>query len=109
MKEFIISFTNICRSMKLEYMLDPDFTCPVDTDSTFSTFEDDNTFIFSALIQVTTKHEAQTIINTAAFKNDGLSSWDHLMKWYDTEGTEESICAVTLDKLINLKLTKVHK
>ena len=31
------------------------------------------------------------------------------MKWYDTEGTEESICAATLDKLINLKLTKVHK
>ena len=75
MKEFIISFTNICRSMKLEYMLEPDFICPIDTDSSFSTFEDDNKFIFSALIQVTTKHEAQTIINTAAFKNDGLSSW----------------------------------
>jgi hypothetical protein len=47
--------------MKLDYLFVSEFTRPSIDDATYDTFIEDNKFIFSALIRVTTKHEAQQV------------------------------------------------
>ena len=95
--------------MKLDYLFEPGFVVPNESDTTYQTFMEENVVIYSAMIYVTTGHEAQTMINTAEFKNNGNGSDKHLMEWYDAEGIEESLAAATLAKFLDIKLTKIHK
>ena len=72
MNQFKISFINILRSMKLEYLLEDSFVEPLDSDPSFASFQDDNSFLYSALISVTEGHEALRWINKESLRN----------KWY---------------------------
>lgn len=108
MHQFKISFINILRSMKLEYLLEDSFVEPLETDASYSSFQDDNSFLYSALIAVTEGHEALRWINKEALRNNGVSSWKTIIKWYDAESIEESLSASTLKKIIDLKLKEVH-
>ena len=109
MKDFKIAFINVSRSMKLDYLFEPDYVPPIEGDTSYSSFIEDNTFLFSALIKVTTKHEGQNLINTDQFMNNGIAAYEHLLQWYDVEGTEECITAVSFEKLYSLRLAKIHK
>ena len=74
MNQFKISFINILRSMKLEYLLEESFVEPLETDTSFHSFEDDNSFLYSALIKVTEGHEALRWINKETVKDDDVIS-----------------------------------
>ena len=94
--------------MKLEYLLEDSFVEPLDSDPSFASFQDDNSFLYSALLSVTEGHEALRWINKESLRNNGIDSWKTIIKWYDSESIEESLSASTLRKIIDLKLKDIH-
>ena len=108
MNAFKISFINNLRSIKLAHLLTPSFTRPIEGETNYDTFLDDNSFIHSAIVKCIEDHEALSWIDKETLRNDGIESWNTIVKWYDSESIEESLSASTLNKIIGLKLKDVY-
>ena len=53
-------------------------------------------------------HEALRWVDKESLRNDGIESWNTIVKWYDSESIEESLSASTLNKIIALKLKDIY-
>ena len=109
MKTFKILFENMLRSMNLEYLLQSDYQPPTANDEEYEKYSDDNKFLFSALIFVTTNHEAQDWLLNEDIRDDGIKGWKTLIETYDSEVIEDSVTATALRRIVNLKLDKNTK
>lgn len=89
-------------------MLEPSFIKPIEGEPAYDSFLDDNSFIYSAIVKCVEDHEALRWINKDTLRNDGITSWHTIVKWYDSESIEESLSASTLNKTIALKLKDVY-